>query len=89
MFQIDNRFKSIECFSIHPLVARGLFPIPACTSDGEKLFSKAEYFVNSRGNQFGSEPLNDLLILNEFYTYRHLYLPRDKKYVVLAVILVL
>jgi hypothetical protein len=62
---------------ILPLVARRLFAIPACSSDVERLFSKAGYFVNPRRNQLGSETLNELLVLNAFYTYRHSFLPRD------------
>ena len=59
------------------LVARRLFATLTCFSDVEWLFSKAWYFVNPRRNQLGSKTLNELLILNAFYTYRHLYLPRD------------
>ena len=62
---------------ILPLVARRLFAIPACSSDLERLFSKAGYFVSPRRNQLGSQILNKLLVLNAFYTYRDSFLPRD------------
>ena len=56
---------------ILPLVARRLVAIPACSSDVERLFSKAGYFVSPRRHQLGSQTLNELLVLNAFYTYRH------------------
>ena len=67
---------------IIPLVARRLFAIPACSSDVERLFSKAGYFFSPRRNQLGNQTLNELLVLNAFYTYRHSFLPpkRCKKY---------
>ena len=55
---------------ILPLVARRLFAIPACSSDVERLFSKAGYFVSPRRNQLGNQTLNELLVLNALYTYR-------------------
>ena len=62
---------------ILPLVARRLFSIPACPSDVERLFFKAGYFASPRRIQLGSQTLNELLVLNAFYTYRHSFLPRD------------
>ena len=64
---------------ILPLVVRRLFAIPACSSDVERLFSKAGYFVNPRRNQLGSETLNKLLVMNAYYTYRDTFLPRDTR----------
>jgi len=49
------------------------------SSDVERLFLKAGYFVDPRQNQLGSKTLNELLILNAFHTYRNLYLFRDVK----------
>ena len=62
---------------ILPIIVRRLFPIPACTSDVEGLFSKAGYFVNPRRNQLGSESLNELFVLNAYFTYKNAFLPRD------------
>ena len=62
---------------ILPKIARRLFVISACSSDVERLFSKAGYWVSPRKNQLSSEMLNELLVLNAFYTYKESFLPRD------------
>ena len=54
-----------------------MFVISACSSDVERLFSKAGYWVSPRKNQLSSEILNELLVLNAFYTYKESFLPRD------------
>ena len=62
-----------------PIIAKGLFVISACSSDVERLFSKAGYWVTPIKNQLSSEMMSELLILNDFYTYRESFLPRDAK----------
>ena len=64
---------------ILPIIVQRLFPIPACSSDVEILFSQAGCSVNSRWNQLGSESLNELIVLNAYLTYKDAFLPRDIK----------